>query len=96
MLFEPRTRIARPTVFAVTSRVGDKIVVFDGDEGVAPSDLASWDELTQLKQAGWEIGRHAQVRWHWVKGHETGAAHAHKALNDRADQLAVAASHAAA
>jgi ribonuclease HI len=43
-----------------------------------------------------EIGRHAQVRWHWVKGHETGAAHAHKALNDRADQLAVAASHAAA
>ena len=43
-----------------------------------------------------EIGRHAKVRWHWVKGHETGAAHAHKALNDRADQLAVAASHAAA
>jgi ribonuclease HI len=43
-----------------------------------------------------EIGRHAHVRWHWVRGHETGAAHAHKALNDRADRLAVAASHAAA
>ena len=43
-----------------------------------------------------EIARHASVRWHWVRGHETGAAHAHKALNDRADQLAVAASHAAA
>ena len=43
-----------------------------------------------------EIARHADVRWHWVKGHETGAAHAHKALNDRADRLAVAASHAAA
>ena len=43
-----------------------------------------------------EIGRHTHVRWHWVRGHETGAAHAHKALNDRADQLAVAASHAAA
>jgi ribonuclease HI len=43
-----------------------------------------------------EIGRHASVRWHWVRGHETGAAHAHKALNDRADRLAVAASHAAA
>ena len=42
-----------------------------------------------------EIARHAQVRWHWVRGHETGAAHAHKALNDRADRLAVAASHAA-
>jgi ribonuclease HI len=43
-----------------------------------------------------EIGRHAQVRWHWVRGHETGRAHAHKALNDRADRLAVAASQAAA
>jgi ribonuclease HI len=43
-----------------------------------------------------EIGRHAQVRWHWVRGHETGAEHAHKALNDRADRLAVAASHLAA
>jgi len=40
-----------------------------------------------------EIARHAQVRWHWVRGHETGAEHAHKALNDRADRLAVAASH---
>jgi ribonuclease HI len=43
-----------------------------------------------------EIGRHAEVRWHWVRGHETGDEHAHKALNDRADRLAVAASHAAA
>jgi ribonuclease HI len=43
-----------------------------------------------------EIARHAAVRWHWVKGHEVGAAHAHKALNDRADRLAVAAARAAA
>ena len=42
------------------------------------------------------IARHEAVRWHWVRGHETGAEHAHKALNDRADRLAVAASHAAA
>ncbi|MGI8780223.1 MAG: ribonuclease HI [Solirubrobacteraceae bacterium] len=42
-----------------------------------------------------ELARH-DVRWHWVRGHETGAAHAHKALNDRADQLAVAAARAAA
>lgn len=42
-----------------------------------------------------EIARHAIVRWHWVRGHETGDAHAHKALNDRADQLAVAAAAAA-
>jgi ribonuclease HI len=43
-----------------------------------------------------EIQRLAGVRWHWVKGHETGSAHAHKALNDRADRLAVAAARAAA
>jgi ribonuclease HI len=42
-----------------------------------------------------EIERHAHVRWHWVRGHETGAEHAHKKLNDRADQLAVAAAQAA-
>jgi ribonuclease HI len=43
-----------------------------------------------------EIARHAHVRWHWVRGHETGAQHAHKALNDCADRLAVAAAQAAA
>ena len=43
-----------------------------------------------------EIARHAEVRWHWVRGHETGAGHEHKALNDRADRLAVAAAKAAA
>jgi ribonuclease HI len=43
-----------------------------------------------------EIQRHEAVRWHWVKGHETGEEHAHKVLNDRADQLAVAAAAAAA
>jgi ribonuclease HI len=43
-----------------------------------------------------ELARHARVRWHWVRGHETGPAHAHKALNDRADRLAVAAARAMA
>ena len=43
-----------------------------------------------------EIERHDAVRWHWVKGHETGKGNEHKALNDRADQLAVAAAQAAA
>jgi ribonuclease HI len=42
-----------------------------------------------------EIARHRSVRWHWVRGHETGEEHAHKALNDRADRLAVAAAAAA-
>ena len=41
-----------------------------------------------------EIARHEHVRWHWVKGHEIGAGHAHKVLNDRADVLAVAAARA--
>ena len=39
-----------------------------------------------------EIARHESVRWHWVRGHETGAGNEYKALNDRADQLAVAES----
>jgi ribonuclease HI len=42
-----------------------------------------------------EVGRHGAVRWHWVRAHQTGAAHSHKALNDRADRLAVAAAAAA-
>jgi ribonuclease HI len=42
-----------------------------------------------------EVARVGAVRWHWVRGHETGAAHAHKALNDRADRLAVAAARRA-
>ena len=42
-----------------------------------------------------EIARHEAIRWHWVRGHETGAGNEHKALNDRADQLAVAAAAAA-
>jgi ribonuclease HI len=50
------------------------------------------DLLTALDA---EIARHVSVRWHWVRGHETGDAHAHKALNDRADRLAVAAAAAA-
>src|SRR3954470_6088066 len=43
-----------------------------------------------------EIGRHVAIRWHWVKAHETGRDLTYKALNDRADRLAVAASPAAA
>jgi ribonuclease HI len=43
-----------------------------------------------------ELARHATVRWHWVRAHELGAEHAHKALNHRADRLAVAAAAAAA
>jgi ribonuclease HI len=49
------------------------------------------DLVTALDE---EIARHAEVRWHWVRGHETGAEHAHKVLNDRADKLAVAAAKA--
>ncbi|MEA2468128.1 MAG: ribonuclease [Thermoleophilaceae bacterium] len=59
----------------------------------AGGDPVKNQDLVQALEA--EIARHADVRWHWVRGHETGAAHAHKALNDRADRLAVAASQAA-
>ena len=60
----------------------------------AGGDPVKNQDLVQALEA--EIGRHAHVRWHWVKGHETGAAHAHKALNDRADTLAVAAARSVA
>jgi ribonuclease HI len=48
------------------------------------------DLLTALDA---EVGRHAAVRWHWVRGHQKGVEHAR--LNDRADRLAVAAAAAA-
>ncbi len=60
----------------------------------AGGDPVKNQDLVRALEA--EIGRHAHVRWHWVRGHETGEKHAHKALNDRADQLAVAAARAAA
>jgi ribonuclease HI len=60
----------------------------------AGGDPVKNQDLVRALEA--EIGRHAAVRWHWVRGHETGASHAHKALNDRADRLAVAASRAVA
>ncbi len=59
----------------------------------ASGDPVKNQDLVRALEA--EIARHAEVRWHWVRGHETGAAHAHKQLNDRADQLAVAAARAA-
>ncbi len=59
----------------------------------AGGDPVKNQDLVRALEA--ELARH-DVRWHWVRGHETGAAHAHKALNDRADRLAVAAAAAAA
>jgi ribonuclease HI len=59
-----------------------------GGEPVKNQDL--------VKALDAELARHESVRWHWVRGHETGAEHAHKALNDRADRLAVAAAAEAA
>jgi ribonuclease HI len=59
----------------------------------ASGDPVKNQDLVRALEA--EIARHASVRWHWVRGHETGAEHAHKALNDRADRLAVAAAAAA-
>ena len=58
----------------------------------AGGDPVKNQDLVRALEA--ELARH-EVRWHWVRGHETGAAHAHKALNDRADRLAVAAAAAA-
>jgi ribonuclease HI len=60
----------------------------------AGGDPVKNQDLVRALEA--EIARHDAVRWHWVRGHETGAEHAHKALNDRADKLAVAAARIAA
>jgi ribonuclease HI len=60
----------------------------------AGGDPVKNQDLVRALEA--ELARHAEVRWHWVRGHETGAEHAHKALNDRADRLAVAAALQAA
>ena len=60
----------------------------------AGGDPVKNQDLVRALEA--EIARHDAVRWHWVRGHETGAEHAHKALNDRADRLAVAAAREAA
>jgi ribonuclease HI len=60
----------------------------------ASGDPVKNQDLVQALES--EIARHSAVRWHWVRGHETGTEHAHKVLNDRADQLAVAASQQAA
>ncbi len=56
----------------------------------ASGDPVKNQDLVMALEA--EIARHEQVRWHWVKGHEVGA---HRKLNNRADRLAVEASHAA-
>jgi ribonuclease HI len=64
-----------------------------GWKTAAGAPVKNQDLVTALDA---EIARHSAVRWHWVRGHETGSQHAHKALNDRADRLAVAASHAVA
>jgi ribonuclease HI len=52
----------------------------------AGKPVKNQDLLTALEA---EVNRHSAVRWHWVKGHQKGVEHAR--LNDRADQLAVAA-----
>jgi ribonuclease HI len=63
-----------------------------GWKTAAGQPVKNQDLLTALEG---EVNRH-KVRWHWVKGHETGANFAYKAFNDRADQLAVAAARQAA
>ena len=64
-----------------------------GWKTAAGTPVKNQDLLVALEA---EVSRLGKVRWHWVRGHETGDEHAYKALNDRADQLAVAAARQAA
>jgi peptidoglycan/xylan/chitin deacetylase (PgdA/CDA1 family) len=59
LLEVPGPKLVPATMFVVTSRVGERGVTFEGDQGVAPSDLANWDELKRLRDQGWEIGSHS-------------------------------------
>jgi ribonuclease HI len=64
-----------------------------GWKTAAGTPVKNQDLLVALEA---EVARLGKVRWHWVRGHETGAGFGYKALNDRADQLAVAAARQAA
>lgn len=63
-----------------------------GWKTAAGTPVKNQDLLVALEA---EVTRLGKVRWHWVRGHQTGAGFDYKALNDRADQLAVAAAAAA-
>lgn len=63
-----------------------------GWKTAAGKPVKNQDLLLQLDEL---INGHSKVRWHWVKGHETGSEFGYKKLNDRADELAVAAAAAA-
>jgi len=47
------------TIYVVTRCAGADAVAFAEDDGTAASDLASWDELRAVRDAGWEVGSHA-------------------------------------
>jgi ribonuclease HI len=63
-----------------------------GWKTAAGKPVKNQDLITALDA---EVQRLAAVRWHWVRGHQTGTSFEYKQLNDRADQLAVAAAAAA-
>ncbi|WP_242344859.1 polysaccharide deacetylase family protein [Anaeromyxobacter terrae] len=46
------------TVYVVTGEVGRQAVSFDEETGTGASDMASWDDLRKLRDAGWEVGSH--------------------------------------
>lgn len=48
------------TVFVVTGDVGRRGLRWPEEKpGVAPADIMSWQALSELEDAGWEIGSHA-------------------------------------
>jgi peptidoglycan/xylan/chitin deacetylase (PgdA/CDA1 family) len=52
------------TVYVVTGHIGAEHHVWDEATDRTPFSLLDWDQIKELKQAGWEIGSHAHEHVH--------------------------------
>ena len=55
------------TVFIISDDVGKKNLIWSEAGEKHPADLASWDELGLLQQAGWEIASHSHRHVHFSR-----------------------------
>ncbi|MEP6848707.1 MAG: polysaccharide deacetylase family protein [Acidobacteriota bacterium] len=58
---------APATVFVITADVGKKVVVWNEAGEDLPADILDWDELSALRDDGWEIASHAHEHVHLAR-----------------------------